>query len=272
MGRTQRARRGRVALLTVCGLLLTTLASPTLASTTFSRKVAVLQAGNLQGLTHGGGSLWACLDTGDGNARIVRYSMTGAILKKSPRLRLGHCAEIAYREADGTIYAVDYVKGATTANIRLVDMSLATPAVVKTFHVARYGLGQMVAIDNARDRLLLKGGVSPYRFNWFALAGTKSGTTMRWLRESTYQPRLGTPQGLEVVGDDVLFLSSYAADGSIAYNRVHTFSLRGAYERYFSIPIARESEGLAVNASTGLLYFGLHHPAEVYEIRPAYVP
>ncbi len=238
----------------------------------FSRQIYVVERGNQQGLAYGDGSLWACFDIGDGQGRIVRYSLAGAVQQRSPSLPLGHCAEIDYRLKDGTIYAVDYVKGATTARVRVVDMSLATPAVVKTFDVTNYGLGQMVAIDNARDQLLLKGGTAPYRFNFFALSGTKSTTTVSWLREVTYRPRLGTPQGLEVVGGDFLFLSSYARDGSIAYNRIHSFSLQGTYKSHIEVPIARESEGLAVDPLTDDVFLGFHHPKAVYAMSPAYQP
>lgn len=238
----------------------------------FLRQFNVVERGNQQGLAYGGGSLWACFDTGDGNGRIVRYSVSGAVQKRSPLLPLGHCAEIDYRREDGTIYAVDYVKGATTARVRIVDMSLTTPAVIKTINVTKYGLGQMVAIDNARDQLLLKGGTAPYRFNFFALSGTKSATTATWLREVTYRPILGTPQGLEVEGKELLFLSSYAIDGSIAYNRIHSFTRQGTYKGHIQVPIARESEGLAVNPRTNKLYLGFHHPQAAYAMRPAYQP
>jgi len=273
IGINRRARRAAVALLALCALLVPTLAAaPTVADTTFSQTFRVFQQGNLQGNTHGGGSLWACFDTGEGLGRIVRYSMTGAVLKRSPELPLGHCAEIAYREADNTIYAVDYVPGGTTAHVRVVDMSLSVPAVVQTFDVAQYGLGQMVAIDNVRDQMLLKTGVAPYRFVFFALSGSKAETTITPLRELTYKPRLGRPQGLEVVGDEFLFLSSYAGGGATAYNRIHTFSLQGAYKGYRTIPIARESEGLALDRSAGRLYFGLHSPKAIYEASPAVLP
>jgi hypothetical protein len=146
-------------------------------------------------------------------------------------------------------------------------MSRAVPAVIKTFNVTKYGLGQMVAIDNARDRVLLKGGKSPYRFNFFALSGSKRATTMHWKRQVTYDGRLGTPQGLEVVGKEFLFLSSYAGGGSTAYNRIHAFSFGGTYERSVKIPIARESEGLTVDPRRNVLYLGFHHPRAVYRVR-----
>jgi hypothetical protein len=261
-------RKVRVALEAVCAVLLLLASSPARAAPTFTETFGIVERGNLQGIAHGGGSLWACFDTGEGTGRIVRYSMTGAVVKRSPELPLGHCAEIDYREADNTVYAVDYTPGGTTAHVRVVDMDLRTPGVVRTFDVAQYGLGQMVAIDNDRDLMLLKTGVAPYRFHFFALAGSKSKTTVSWLREVTYRPRLGTPQGLEVVGDEFLFLSSHAGSGSIAYNRIHSFSLGGRYKGFLTIPIARESEGLAIDRSRGVLYFGLHHPRAVYEVRP----
>ncbi len=252
-------------------LILVLASSPALPAATFSETFRTLERGNLQGIAHGGGSLWACFDTGQGKGRIVRYSMAGAIMKRSPELPLGHCAEIDYREADDTVYAVDYVPGGTSAHVRVVDMDLRTPRVVRTFDVAQYGLGQMLAIDNVRDQMLLKTGEAPYRFHFFALAGSKSETTISWLREVTYRPRLGRPQGLEVLGDEFLFLSSHSEGGSTAYNRIHIFSLGGRYRGFLTVPIARESEGLALDRSTDVLYFGLHHPAAVYEMEPSYV-
>jgi hypothetical protein len=238
----------------------------------FARQFNVAEAGNQQGLAYGGGSLWACFDTGNGRGRIVRYSLAGSVQKRSPDLPLGHCAEIDYRAEDGTIYAVDYVPGGTTARVRVVDMTRPVPGVVKTFDIAAYGLGQMVAIDNTRDVMLIKGGSAPIRFNFFALSGTKSATTKTWLREVTYRTYLGTPQGLEVVGDNFLFLTSNMVNGSVAYNRVHTFAMNGAYRSAIQVPLARESEGLAVAPGTNLLYFGLIDPKAVYVMRPAYQP
>ncbi len=270
--RRGRAVRSAVLALVVlwASLLPAVGASAQAAESSFVQRFPVFQGGNQQGLTYGGGSLWVCFDTGEGLGRIVRYSLSGTVLKRSPELPLGHCAEIAYREADNTIYAVDYTKGGVTANVRVVDMSLPTPAVVRSFDVADYGLGQMVAIDNARDQLLVKGGTAPYRFNFFALSGAKGTTTMQWLRQVTYQPRLGTPQGLEVVGDEFLFLSSYAGGGSISHNRIHTFTLGGTYKRSLHVPLARESEGLALDRATNVLYLGFHRPKAVYEMVPAY--
>jgi hypothetical protein len=263
-------RRGRwagVVVLALVSLVFPAVASlPTLADSTFSETFRIFERGNLQGITQGGGSLWACFDTGEGKGRIVRYSTTGAVLTRSPELPLGHCAEIAYRTADHTIYAVDYVPGGTTAHVRVVDMGLRPPAVVRTFDVAPYGLGQMVAIDNVHDRMLLKTGVAPYRFHFFAVGGSRSETTIRWLREVRYRPRLGRPQGLEVVGDEFLFLTSHSGSGSTAYNRIHSFSLRGTYKGFLTVPIARESEGLALDRSDDALHFGLHGPAAVYEL------
>ena len=259
------AKRALLVLVFLSGFCLTPLPASA-AGTGFVERFAVLQNGNQQGLAYGGGSLWACFDTGDGLSRIVRYSLNGRVLKRSPELPLGHCAEIAYRKADGTIYAVDYTKGGSTAHVRVVDMSRRVPAVVKTMNVATYGLGQMVAIDNARDQLLLKGGSAPYRFNFFALSGVKGDTTMRWLRQVTFRPPLGTPQGLEVVGNRFLFLSSYAGGGSTAYNRIHVFSLRGTYKRFLHVRLARESEGLALAPGRRLLYLGFHKPKAVYQM------
>lgn len=253
-------------------VLVSVVVAPAAAGTEnrFFRLFGVTQRGNQQGLAYGGGSLWACFDTGGGYGRIVRYSMTGAVQKTSPPLPLGHCAEIDYRREDKTIYAVDYVKEASTARVRVVDMGRATPAVVKTFDVTRYGLGQMVAIDNTRDQMLLKGGTSPYRFNFFALSGRGPGTTARWLRQVTYGPRLGVPQGLEVIGREFLFLSSYTKNGAMAYNRIHTFSRRGRYKGSITVPIARESEGLAIGPVSRKLYVGFHAPPSVYAMSPAY--
>jgi len=45
--------------------------------------------------------------------------------------------------------------------------------------------------------------------------------------------------------------------------------LRGAYKGFLTIPIARESEGLALDRSTDVLYFGLHSPAAIYQMSRA---
>jgi len=238
----------------------------------FVEEFAVTETGNLQGVAYGGGSIWTCFDLGSGKARIVRYSRTGTVKKRSPRLPLGHCAEIAYRVKDGTIHAVDHVKGRTTSHVRVVDMGRKKPAVVKTINVTRYGLAGMIAIDARRDQLLVFGGRAPYRFNLLDLSGRRSRTRVSWIREMTYRRGLGIPQGLEVVGDELLFTTSIASRGSIASNRIHVFDRSGRYKKFLNVPLAREAEGLAVDPSSKRLYLGLHHPKAVYRMRPTYKP
>ncbi len=238
-------------------------------SYSFAEKFDIAETSNQQGLAFGGGFLWACFDTGGGNGKIIKYSMNGDVRKTSPDLPLGHCAEIAYRNADGTLYAVDYVSGASVARVRVVDMDRPTPAVVKTLDITRYGLAGMVTIDNARDQLVVFGGRSPYRFNFLALSKAKSHTTARWLREVTYRSSLGLPQGLEVVGDELLFMTSNAQNGSLTHNRIHVFDRNARYKSYINVPIARESQGLAV-AGDNTLYFGLKRNNSVWVMSPAY--
>jgi hypothetical protein len=238
----------------------------------FSRLFGVAERSNQQGLAYGGRSLWACFDTVNGGGRIVKYSRSGAVLKRSPILPLGHCAEIAYRERDGTLFAVDYVKGGSTANIRIVDMRLATPRVIRTISVTRYGLAGMIAIDNVRDRLLVFGGRSPYRFNFLSLSGTRASTKVTWRRQVTHRGGLGIPNGLEVIGDEFLFSTSIASRGAIRSNRLHVFDLQGRLKTYINVPLAREKEGLAVNRFRKKVYLGFHRPNAVYRMAPAYAP
>lgn len=236
----------------------------------FTRQFNLAEPANQQGLAYGGGYLWVCFDTGNGMGKIIKYSVSGAVLKASPNLPLGHCAEISYRSKDGTIYAVDYVKGGSTAHVRVVNMGLARPAVVKTIDVTRYGLAGMIAVDNARDQLLVFGGSRPYRFNFLALAGTKSGTTATWLRQATYLPGLGLPQGLEVVGAEILFSTTNFQGGAITGNRIHVFSRHAVYKGYIRVPVDRESEGLAIDLSRNFIYLGFHKPNSVYLMSPGY--
>jgi hypothetical protein len=239
------------------------------AAYSFTRQFGMTEKANQQGLAFGGGYMWVCFDTGSGMGKIIKYSLSGAVLKASPDLPLGHCAEIAYRSKDGTVYAVDYVKGSASAHVRVVDMSLARPAVVKTIDVTRYGLAGMIAVDNSRDELLVFGGSRPYRFNFLALTGSKSGTTVTWLRQVTYGPSLGLPQGLEVVGKEILFSTTNFRNGMITGNRIHVFSRAAVYKGYIKVPIDRESEGLAID-DRHRVYVGFHKPNSVYVMTPAY--
>jgi hypothetical protein len=263
--------------LIVAVVMLTIAGSPATALTVeptyrFSRLSDVAERSNQQGLAFGGGSLWACFDTGGGGGKIIRYSRSGTVLKRSPVLPLGHCAEIAYRPKDGTIFAVDHVKGGSTSNLRIVDMSLVTPRVVKTISLTRYGLAGMIAIDKVRDQLLVFGGRTPYRFNFLSLSGTKANTNVTWLRQATYKGGLGIPNGLEVVGDDVLFSTSIPSGGSIKSNRIHVFDRRARLKTYINVPIGRETEGLAVRLKSNQLYLGFHKPNSIYGMSPAYTP
>jgi hypothetical protein len=262
-----------VAILLILPVLPLVTAAPVDAATyRFLERFDVDEPGNLQGLAYGGGSLWACFDVGKGQGRIVRYSMTGTVQKRSPRLPLGHCAEIAYRRQDGTIYAVDHVPGGKTAHVRVVDMSLVTPAVVKTIDVTRYGPARMIAVDNARDELVVFGGRTPYRFNFLTLSGAKRTTRVTWRRQVRHRPWRGIPQGLEVVGGELLFLTSIPFGGTIVSNRIRVFGRALADKRFINVPLAREAEGLAINPATHFLFLGFHHTPAVYRMDPAYRP
>lgn len=244
----------------VAGLLVG-LAVPAQASTTYMYPDAFTTSsvGNQQGLARAGDAHEVAYDVGGGDAVLVRYDDAGRELSRTGRLPLGHAAEVAYRPADGLLYVSTGGAQAASA-VNAVDVRRSPAAVVRTFPYGGALAGNaMVAVDQVRDRMLVFGGPSagPWTYAWADWAG-RTGASFT-------TPAFGVPQGLEVVGDEVLVLTSAPGHATIT-----VLDLAGRVRRSLDVPVADEAEGLSADPRTGRLWLGFHDPGRVAAVTPAY--
>jgi hypothetical protein len=217
-------------------------------------------AGNQQGLAYADGHHYVGFDEKDSVARaIIQYGATGTLEKKSPALAIGHAAEIGYRTADGNLYVATGGSGNPT-KIAVVDMRPTTPTITKTYSFSALNGDGMVAIDNADDRMVVFGGESATTHQ-IALAGF-DGT----IASQFGVPDLGTPNGLEVLGDQILYLTTHDKTRNV----VTAFSPTGTLQYCEPLTVVGEGEGLAADPRTRTLYLGLRSPRSVNKVSPAW--
>jgi hypothetical protein len=229
-------------------------------SYTFSKIFDTPYGGNQQGLAYANGSHYVSFDEGSDNGRIIQYNASGTEVKRSGLLPLGHAAEIAYRQADGNFYVA--TGGDTNPTyVSVVDMRPATPVVKRTYDFTSLGNNGMVAIDNKNDRMVVFAGPGggPHTIAYANFSGT--------ITSQFTVPYSGVPQGIEAVGDQILYLTS-ASDKS--YNTITVFGSTGTKLYAINVPIANESEGLAADYQSNKVYLGFHGPRQVYAMSPAF--
>lgn len=210
---------------------------------------------NMQGLAARGDSYFVGFDVGGGDAVIREYDRRGMLLKESAALPLGHVAEISFRAADGLLHAVTGGGGNPTL-VRTVDFDADEPAIVGTLDFSALGNAGLVAVDNARDQLLVHAGPSdegPFTFAYADFEGR--------LGDTFELPGQGVPQGLEMWRDRILYYTN---------NKITLLDREGSITGTIDIPLSGESEGLGVLPTrTGAqLLVGYNAPNRVYRVRP----
>jgi hypothetical protein len=215
---------------------------------------------NQQGLAYADGYHYVSFDMGSDQGRIIKYTATGTEVKRSGLLALGHAAEIGFRQADGKFY-VATGGGSNPTYVNVVDMRPTTPVITQTYNFTSLGNNGMVAIDNTNDRMVVFAGPSagPHTIAFANYSGT--------ITSQFSIPNTGTPQGIEVVGSEILYLTS-ASDKS--YNTITAYSFTGTKLYSKNVAVANESEGLSVNNQTNEVYLGFHNPRWVYKVTPAW--
>jgi len=118
----------------------------------------------------------------------------------------------------------------------------------------------MVALDNTRDRLVVTAGPAggPFTVAFVRIDGRIDH------RFTSRVP--GVRQGLEVVGGQIVL---YTSAPDLSSNALTVMSDTGKVARTIRVPVAREGEGLAVNARTRQLYVGFGYPNAVHRMSPA---
>jgi hypothetical protein len=233
------------------------------AGYTFPRQFAIPGTGNQQGLAYADGRFYVAFDVdGRGSARIVAYDAAGHEVRRSGQLPLGHAAELSYRRADGNLYVADGTPG-RPCRVTVVDMRRSPPRIVRRYDFSALGAGGMVAIDNARDRMVVSAGPAGGPF-------TVASVGMDGRVKSRFTSRVpGVRQGLEVLADQIVL---YTSAPDLRSNTLTVMSSTGRVARTISVPVAREGEGLAVNAQTRQLYVGFSRPNAVHRMSPALTP
>jgi hypothetical protein len=230
------------------------------AGYTFPRQFAIPGTGNQQGLAYADGRFYVAFDLdGKGSARIVAYDAAGHEVRRSGRLPLGHAAELSYRRADGNFYVADGTPG-RPCRVTVVDMRHSPPRIVRRYDFSALGAGGMVAIDNAHDRMVVSAGPAGGPFT-IASVGMDGRIQRRFTSRVP-----GVRQGLEVVGDQIVL---YTSAPDLRSNTLTVMSSTGLVARTIRVPVAREGEGLAVNAQTRQLYVGFSRPNAVHRMSPA---
>jgi hypothetical protein len=230
------------------------------AGYTFPRQFAVPGGGNQQGLAYADGRFYVAFDLdGKGSARIVAYDRAGHEVRRSGRLSLGHAAEMSYRKADGNLYVAAGTPG-KPCRVTVVDMRHSPPRIVRRYDFSALGAGGMVAIDNARDRMVVSAGPAGGPFT-VAFVGMDGRVQRRFTSKVP-----GVRQGLEVVGNQLVLFTSAP---NLKSNTLTVMSDTGRVVRTIRVPVAREGEGLAVDPKTRQLYVGFGRPNEVHRMSPA---
>lgn len=247
------------------------LADGAAASTNYTlSKQFVPARGNQQGLGFQGGVFYLGYDSGDGtNGRIRTYSATGTLLSDTGLIRVGHAAELDWRDADSRLYVAN---GGRTNPTHVYKVNAASGAIERDYDFADLGNNGMVAIDNAAGNMkLFCGPVAPdknYRIRNVDFDGVL-GT------EFVVNKSLGVPQGIDVISDQVLYLYSKPwGDGSGNHNNwIVVYSLTGALLGTIPLPtLIDESQGLAIDPADNTVYIGAKGPNAVYKLQPSYVP
>ena len=226
--------------------------------------------GNQQGLGFHGGSHYLGYDSGAGiNGRIRKYSATGTLMSVTGLIRIGHAAELGWRNADSRLYVAN---GGRTNPTHVYKVNPTSGAIERDYNFANLGNNGMVAIDNTAGNMkLFYGPVASdnnYRIRTVSFSGTLGA-------QFVVKKSLGVPQGIDVIDNQVLYLYSKSrGDGSRNYNNwITVYSLGGTLLGTISLPtLVDESEGLSVDPANNIVYIGAKGPNAVYKLRPAFVP
>jgi hypothetical protein len=221
-----------------------------------------------QGLGFQGDTHYVGYDSGDGKlGRIVKYSGAGTWLSDSGLIGIGHVAELDWRDADGKLYVAN---GGKTSLTHVYKVDPVSGVIELDYNFEKLGKNGMVAIDNAADTMkVFYGPVAPdknYRIREVSFDGTLGSMFV-------VNRGLGVPQGIEVLGDRILYLYSKPwGDGTKNHNNwINVYSLSGALLQTISLStLFDESQGLSANPADNIVYVGAKGPNGVYKLLPAF--
>lgn len=225
--------------------------------------------GNQQGLSFQGGKHYIAYDSGDGkNGRIRTYDAAGAMLSDTGLIRIGHAAELSWRDADSRLYVAN---GGATNPSHVYKVKPVSGVIEQDYNFEKLGNNGMVAVDNGTGNMkLFYGPVAPdnnYRIRNVGFDGALGD----WF---VVKRSLGVPQGIEVIGDQILYLYSKPwGDGSGNHNNwIAVYSFSGNILGTINLPtLIDEGEGLSVDPANNTVYIGAKGPNAVYKLEPPFV-
>jgi hypothetical protein len=217
------------------------------------------QSRNNQGLAFGDGYYYVSYEVAGGKGYLERYNLSGVLDPEYGRVSVatGHSAEIAYRAADKRLYVVS---GGSTAATYVYRMSADGKSVDRTYNFTNYGNSALLAIDNAKDLLVLSSTQAGGDQGWVTFRTIDWNNGNKIVSQFTIPPQ-GLPQGLEVHGDIVYFYTN---------NKITLLDKSGTILDEWKVVATGESEGIAVvnEGSENYLAVAYNSPRRVYSIRP----
>ena len=220
-------------------------------------------AGGQQGLAFGHDSFYIAWDAGSGYGRITQYDSSGRELKRTDKLAIGHSAEASYRQANGKLYIANGGLTGSPTFVYEVDMRQAVPVVERTLDFTSLGSNGMVAVDNSNGQLLVFAGPNggPYTIATADFDGNV-------LSKFSIVEKLGIPQGIEVLGNEILYYTSLSTTPKS--NQITVFSIAGTKLYTIAVPIAAEGQGLAIDETTRKVYVGTINTNQLNKMSPAF--
>jgi len=213
---------------------------------------------NNQGLAYINGFYYVGYDVGNGNGVIERYSKAGVLDISYGKVAIPtrHTAELAYREADDSLYAVS---GGGNEKTFVYKIAADGKTVTKAINFSDFGNAGLLAIDNTNDQ--------------FILASTQTGgdagaVTFRFIDAKNNEvqrqftiPSEGTPQGIEIYDSIIYFYTN---------NKISVIDSAGNIIDRWTIVTNGESEGLTlvVDGNERYLALGYNSPARAYTLAP----
>jgi hypothetical protein len=196
--------------------------------------------------------------------------MSGSLLRDIGPVSTGHSAETGWRNADGRLYVAN---GGRTAPARVYRVNTTTDVVEQSYNFTTLGNNALVAVDNVADTMKVFYGPDsavPARYH------VRTATFVNGAQiggEILIPKNLGVPQGLEIIGSQILYLHSMPNGDGTHRNWITVFhAVTGARLGQITVHISDESEGIAVDPATRTVYIGQKGPNKVYKMQPAYVP
>ena len=215
--------------------------------------------GNQQGLAVHAGTFYVATDVGGDSSRIDRYGPDGTPQAPLATLPIGHGAELSYSTTTNLLYAANG-GGTTPTHVWAIDP--ATGAIVSDADLSALGPNGLVAVDDARGRLLVFTGTAAGGYRLTPVPFTAAGISSPG--QGTPISITGMPQGMEVVGDELWVYTSLKGANHVQRYPLGVAALSGS--TIFDLMYAGEGEGLATDA--GLIYVGAHGPNRVGVLEP----